>query len=140
MKDIIDTLTEDGSFSTLIAALNTTDLVGKLKEAGPFTFFAPNDDAFRRMNIDELARDKKAFADILLYHLMTGKMPSKDIGAHESLYTELGKSLTVHLEEGQPVIDNAKYVKPDIECTNGIIHVIDNVFLPQFSGWYCGCC
>ncbi|UFS70041.1 fasciclin domain-containing protein [Geomonas sp. RF6] len=140
MKDILETLTEDGSFSTLIAALNTTGLADKLKEAGPFTFFAPNDEAFRRVNVDEMARDKGTFTNILLYHLMTGKMMSSDIGAHESLYTECGKSLTVHLEEGRPVIDNAKYVRPDVECSNGVIHVIDNVFLPQFSGWYCGCC
>lgn len=140
MKDIMETLMGDDSFKTLVAALNSVNLAAKLKEPGPFTLFAPNDQAFQRVNVDEMARDKSTFANILTYHLLTGKMMSSDIGSHETLYTECGKSLTVHLEEGRPVIDNGKYVKTDIECSNGVIHVIDNVFLPQFSGWYCGSC
>lgn len=140
MKDILDTLAEKGSFTTLLAALNTTNLADRLKEPGPFTLFAPNDEAFTRVNIDQMARDKSNLASVLNYHLVTGKMMSADIGGHESIYTEEGKSLTVHLEEGKPVIDNGKYVQTDIECTNGVIHIIDNVFLPQFSGWYCGSC
>lgn len=140
MKDILETLTEEGTFYTLLNVLNTTNLAAKLKEGGPFTLFAPNDKAFERVNLDEMASDTGNLAEVLGYHLLTRKMASADIGGHETLYTVAGKSLTVHLEEGRPLIDNARYVKTDIECTNGVIHVIDNVFLPQFSGWYCGSC
>lgn len=140
MKDILETLTEDGSFQNLISTLNMVDLSKKLHEPGPFTFFAPNDEAFDRINIDEITKDKDNLVSILTYHLLTGKMSSSDIDQSESLYTENGKSLTVRIEDGRSLIDNGKFVKTDIECSNGVIHVIDNVFLPRFSGWYCACC
>jgi uncharacterized surface protein with fasciclin (FAS1) repeats len=140
MKDILETLKEDGSFQTLLSTLNMTDLGEKLKQPGPFTLFAPNDEAFKRVDFEEITRDKDNLRNLLRYHLLTGTMMADQIKDHESLYTECGKSLTVHLEEGLPVIDNGKYVKTDIKCANGVIHIIDNVFLPQFSGWYCGCC
>lgn len=140
MKDILQTLTEDGSFKTLLAALSSTELIEKLKGEGPFTLFAPSDLAFQRVNLDEMTKDASGFATTLNYHLLAGKMSSSDIGRRETLFTKAGKSLTVHLHEGHAVIDNAKVVRGDIECSNGVIHVIDNVFLPQFSGWYCGSC
>jgi len=140
VKDILETLTEDGSFKNLITTLNMTSLAEKLHEPGQFTFFAPNDAAFDRINFDEITKDRDNLASILTYHLMTGKMPSSEIEQSESLYTENGKSLTVRTEAGTVLIDNGKFVKTDIECSNGVIHVIDNVFLPRFSGWYCNCC
>ena len=140
MKDIMETLEEDGSFQTLLSTLKMTDLAEKLKQPGPFTLFAPNDAAFKRVDFEEITRDKDSLRNLLRYHLLTGKMSAADIGKGESIYTECGKSLSVHLEEGLPVIDNGKFVKTDIQCSNGIIQVIDNVFLPQFSGWYCGSC
>lgn len=140
MKDILETLTEDGSFQNLISTLNLADLVKKLQEPGPFTFFAPNDEAFDRINLDEITKDKSNLASILTYHLLTGKLSSSEIGQSESLSTENGKSLTVRIEQGLTLIDNGKFVTTDIECSNGVIHVIDNVFLPRFSGWYCACC
>jgi uncharacterized surface protein with fasciclin (FAS1) repeats len=140
VKTILETLSEDGSFKTLLSALNLADLAEKLKEPGPFTLFAPNDAAFERVNVEEITQDKENLALILSYHMLSGKMTAAEIDQNESIYTESGKSLTVHMEEGLPVIDNGKYVRTDIECSNGIVHVIDNVFLPQFSGWYCGCC
>lgn len=140
MKDILDTLTEDGSFQTLLSTLKMADLAEKLREPGPFTLFAPNDDAFKRVIVEEITADRDNLVSILTYHMVEGKLTAAEIARDESLMTSNGKSLTVLLEEGRQVIDNAKYVKTDIECTNGIIHIIDNVFLPQFSGWYCGCC
>lgn len=140
MKAILDTLAADGSFQTLLSVLKLADLSGSLDEAGPFTLFAPNDDAFQRINLDEITSDRDNLASILTYHIVPGKLTAAEIARDEQLMTTNGKSLTVLLEEGIQVIDNAKYVKADIECANGIIHVIDNVFLPQFSGWYCGCC
>jgi len=140
MKDILDTLTEDGSFQTLLSTLKMADLAEKLRGPGPFTLFAPNDDAFKRVIVEEITADRDNLVSILTYHMVEGKLTAAEIARDENLMTSNGKSLTVLLEEGRQVIDNAKYVKTDIECTNGIIHVIDNVFLPQFSGWYCGCC
>jgi uncharacterized surface protein with fasciclin (FAS1) repeats len=140
VKTILETLAEDGSFQTLLSTLDMVELSARLSKPGPFTLFAPNDAAFQRVNLEELKADADNLRSILSYHLLTGKMTSAEISQNESLYTECGKSLTVHLEEGLPVIDNGKYVKADIECSNGVIHVIDNVFLPQFSGWYCACC
>jgi len=140
MKDILETLTEDGSFQILISILDMADLAYMLHEPGPFTLFAPNDDAFDRINIDEITRDKDNLVSILTYHLLSGRMSSSEIDQSETLYTENGKSLTVRIEEGRSLIDNGKFVRTDIECSNGVIHVIDNVFLPRFSGWYCACC
>jgi uncharacterized surface protein with fasciclin (FAS1) repeats len=140
MKNIIDAITDDGSFQTLLSVLKTADLTDMLKGAGPFTLFAPNDEAFQRVNMDEITADREKLVSILTYHMVDGKLLAADIARDEQLMTINGKSLTVQLEEGLQVIDNAKYVRTDIECANGVIQVIDNVFLPQFSGWYCGCC
>jgi len=140
VKNILDTLGADGSFQTLLSTLKMADLTGTLSEPGPFTLFAPNDDAFKRVNVDEITSDRDNLVSLLTYHIIQEKLTAAEIAMNEQLMTSNGKSLTVLLEEGLQVIDNAKYVKTDIECSNGIIHVIDNVFLPQFSGWYCGCC
>jgi uncharacterized surface protein with fasciclin (FAS1) repeats len=140
MKDILDTLKADGTFQTLISLFELAGVAGSLGEQGPFTLFAPNDEAFTRVNVDEISGDRENLARLLAYHIADGKLTAADIARDEQLLTSSGKSLTVLLEEGRQVIDNAKYVETDIECTNGVIHVIDNVFLPQFSGWYCGCC
>lgn len=138
--DILGTLEDNGSFQTLLGLLEKAGLTGRLQEPGPFTLFAPNDEAFQRVNVEEISGDRDNLAQLLDYHLVEGKLTAAEIAADEQLMTISGKSLTVRLEEGLQVIDNARYVSTDIECANGIIQVIDNVFLPQFSGWYCGCC
>ncbi len=140
VKNIFETLAADGSFQTLLSLLQMADLAGTLTEPGPFTLFAPNDDACKRVNVDEITSDSANLVALLSYHILQGKITADEISRNEQLLTSSGKSLTVLLEEGHQVLDNAKYIKTDIECSNGIIHVIDNVFLPQFSGWYCGCC
>lgn len=140
MTDILETLAADGSFQTLLSLLKMADLADTLREPGPFTLFAPDDDAFKRINVDEITSDREKLVSLLTYHMVDGEFTATEIARDEQLMTSNGKSLTILLEEGQQVIDNAKYVKTDIRCSNGIIHVINNVFLPQFSGWYCGCC
>lgn len=140
MKDILETLTADGSFQTLLSTLKMADLIDRLGEPGPFTLFAPNDDAFKRVNVDEITSDRANLVSLLAYHIIAEELTSAEIALNEQLMTSNDKSLTVQLEGGLQVIDNARYVKTDIKCSNGIIHVIDNVFLPQFSGWYCSCC
>jgi len=140
MKDLYETLSADGSFQNLLTLLETAGLSGKLKEPGMITLFAPNDKAFTRFDVDEVTKEKDKLVALATYHFVDGKHTSADISREETLPTLNGKSLTVLTEDGIQVIDNAKYVATDIECSNGIIHVIDNVFLPQTSGWYCGCC
>lgn len=140
MKNILDTLTADDAFQTLLSILKMADLTDRLKEPGPLTLFAPNDEAFTRINLDEITAERDNLFSLLNYHIVRGKFTSSEIARNEQLMTCNNKSLSVRLEEGQQVIDNARYVKTDLECSNGIIHIIDNVFLPQFSGWYCGCC
>lgn len=140
VQNILETLDADGSFQTLLSTLKMADLTDRLGEPGPFTLFAPNDDAFKRVNLDEITSDRDNLVLLLTYHIIAGELTSAEIARNEQLMTSNDKSLTVQLEEGLQVIDNARYVKSDIKCSNGIIHVIDNVFLPQFSGWYCSCC
>ena len=138
MKDIMETIKSDASLSTLATLLENANLVERLKGSGPYTLFAPNNDAFVRMNIGKTVLDPKNLSNTLTYHLVAGKHSFKEI--HEmmsgKLETETGKSLTVEMDEGEMVVDNGKFVTTDIECSNGVIHIIDNVFQPQLSGWY----
>jgi len=138
MKDIMETIKIDASLVTLANALEKVNLEDMLKVAGPYTFFAPNNDAFDRMDIAKFLEDPKVLTETLTYHLVAGKYSAKEI--HEmgsgKLVTETGKALTVELDEGEVVVDNGKFVTTDIECSNGVIHIIDNVFQPQLSGWY----
>ena len=138
MKDIMETIKSDASLSTLAILLEKANLVERLKGSGPYTLFAPNNDACIRMNLEKTVLDPKNLSNTLTYHLVAGKHSFKEI--HEmmsgKLETETGKSLTVEMDEGEMVVDNGKFVTTDIECSNGVIHIIDNVFQPQLSGWY----
>lgn len=136
MADIMDTLRKDPTFKTLVSYLEEANLAETLNGAGPYTLFAPNDEAFVRMNIAEFLKDPKNLRETLTYHLVSGKHSAKEIGAMDDVATENGKSLTINFDEGETVIDNAKFVTTDIECSNGLIHIIDNVFQPSLSGWY----
>jgi uncharacterized surface protein with fasciclin (FAS1) repeats len=136
MNDILTTLSEIGSMQTLLNAINKAGLNEMLKGSGPFTMFAPNDEAFTRMNTTGLLEDPASLKSTISYHLASGRHTAEDIRKMESLGTENGKSLTIAIDEGETVVDNGKFIKSDIECTNGIIHIIDNVFQPHLSGWY----
>ncbi|OEU75052.1 MAG: fasciclin [Desulfuromonadales bacterium C00003107] len=140
MNDILSTLKEDGSFTILLAALKKADLEAQLNGAGPITLFAPNDQAFSRINTEGLMSDPDKLHSTLTYHIIEEQIDRAGIEATESIYTLNGKQLTVQLDVGQHKIDNAFLVSTDIRCSNGLIHVIDNVFLLKFSGWYCACC
>jgi uncharacterized surface protein with fasciclin (FAS1) repeats len=136
MQDIYATVAADGTMRKLANYLEIAGLAGTLKGAGPYTLFAPDDNAFIRMNIERELEDRDKLKSTLTYHLVSGKYTAAEITEMETLGTENGKSLTITLDEGDTVVDNAKFVKTDIECTNGIIHIIDNVFQPHLSGWY----
>lgn len=136
MQDIFDTLAADETMNALVKALKKAGLVEMLQGAEPYTLFAPDSDAFIRMDIEKDLSDLDKLKSILTYHLVSGKYSAADIKEMETLGTMEGKSLTIALDEGSVVVDNGKFVKTDIECSNGIIHIVDNVFKPHLSGWY----
>jgi len=135
LKDIVDTAVADGRFTTLVAAVGAAELVETLKGEGPFTVFAPTDDAFAALpagTIDELLKpeNKQKLTDILLYHVVSGKVMAADVTALTSAPTVLGKDVAVKVDMGNVYINEAKVIITDIETSNGIIHVIDAVLLP----------
>lgn len=134
MKDIVDTAVSAGSFNTLVTAVKAAGLVDALKGAGPFTVFAPNDAAFKKLpagTLDAVLKDKNKLTDILKYHVVPGKIMAADVVKQRSLKTLEGKPLSVDASGGKVMINNAQVIKPDIMCNNGIIHVIDSVLLPK---------
>jgi transforming growth factor-beta-induced protein len=133
--DIVDTAVADGRFKTLAAALTAAGLVDTLKGAGPFTVFAPTDDAFAKLpagTIDTLLKpeNKQKLTDILLYHVVSGKVASADVAKLTSAKTVLGKDVTIKVDNGNVYVNDAKVIITDIETSNGVIHVIDSVLLP----------
>jgi uncharacterized surface protein with fasciclin (FAS1) repeats len=131
-KDIVDTAVSAGSFNTLAAALQAADLVDTLKGEGPFTVFAPTDAAFAKIpkaDLDALLADKAKLSAVLTYHVVPGKVMSKDVKAG-MVKTVEGSSLTVSTMGGVKV-DNAKVTAVDIVADNGVIHVIDTVVMPN---------
>ncbi len=134
-KDIVDTAIADGRFTTLVAALQAAGLVDALKAEGPFTVFAPTDDAFAKLpagTLDELLKpeNKQKLTDILLYHVVNGKVMAADVAGMTSATTLLGKDVAIKVDMGNVYINDAKVVITDIETSNGVIHVIDTVLLP----------
>ena len=133
-KDIVDTAVGAGSFKTLAAALGAAGLVDTLKGKGPFTVFAPTDEAFAKIpkaDLDVLLKDKAKLTAILTYHVVPGKVMAADVRAGK-VKTVQGSELTISTTGGV-MVDNAKVVKTDIVADNGVIHVIDSVRDPQVS-------
>jgi transforming growth factor-beta-induced protein len=135
-KDIVDTAVAAGDFKTLAAALQAAGLVDTLKGPGPFTVFAPTDEAFAKLpagTVEELLKpeNKEKLVAILTYHVVPGKVMANDVVKMTSAKTVNGKSLTITRQNGAVMVDNAKVIHPDIEASNGVIHVIDSVILPQ---------
>ena len=136
-NDIVETAIADGRFTTLVAAIQAAGLVDTLKGEGPFTVFAPTDDAFAKLpagTIDELLMPEnlEQLKNILLYHVVAGKVMAADVVALESADTVLGQSLTIKVEDGNVYLnDNVQVIITDIETSNGVIHVIDTVLLPE---------
>lgn len=135
-KDIVDTAVADGRFTTLGAALQAAELVDTLKGEGPFTVFAPTDDAFAALpagTLDSLLlpENKQKLTDILLYHVVSGKVMAADVVGLTSAPTVLGKDITVKVQDGSVYLnDTVQVIITDIETSNGVIHVIDAVLLP----------
>jgi uncharacterized surface protein with fasciclin (FAS1) repeats len=134
-SDIVDTAVEAGSFKTLVAAVKAAGLVDTLKGAGPFTVFAPNDAAFAKLpkgTVEDLLKpeNKAKLVSILTYHVVSGKVMSKDIAGKEMKEKSVqGSEISIDAKK-DVMIDKAKVVKPDIVASNGVIHVIDTVIMP----------
>jgi uncharacterized surface protein with fasciclin (FAS1) repeats len=131
-KDIVDTAVGAGNFKTLAAALSAAGLVDTLKGKGPFTVFAPTDDAFAKIpkaQLDALLADKAKLTAVLTYHVVPGKVMAKDVKAGK-VKTVQGSELTV-ATGGAVTVDGAKVTATDIVADNGVIHVIDSVVLPK---------
>ncbi|MDW8052548.1 MAG: fasciclin domain-containing protein [Armatimonadota bacterium] len=132
-KDIVDTAVEAGQFKTLVKLVQEAGLVDTLRGKGPFTVFAPTDDAFAKLpkaQVDALLKDKEALKRVLLYHVAQGKYMAKDVVKQRSLKTMQGQSIRIRVQGNVVRVNDARMVKADIECTNGVIHVIDRVILP----------
>lgn len=130
--DIVDTAVAAGNFKTLAAALQEAGLVDTLKGKGPFTVFAPTDEAFAKLpkeQLDALLKDKAKLSAVLTYHVVPGKVMAKDVKAGK-VKTVQGSELTVTTAGGVKV-DRANVVKTDIVADNGVIHVIDAVIVPR---------
>lgn len=131
-KDIVDTAVAAGQFKTLATALQAAGLVDTLKGKGPFTVFAPTDEAFAKIpkaDLDALLKDKAKLTAVLTYHVVAGKVMAKDVKAGK-VKTVQGSELTV-ATTGGVTVDNAKVIKTDIAASNGVIHVIDTVVVPK---------
>ena len=131
--DIVETAISAGQFKTLVTALQEADLVDTLKGDGPFTVFAPTDAAFAKLPagaLDALVKDKDKLAAVLTYHVVPGKVMAAQVKPGK-VKTVQGESLNVSSQGGSVMVDNAKVTKTDIGASNGVIHVIDTVILPQ---------
>ncbi len=131
-KDIVDTAVAAGSFKTLATALGAAGLVDTLKGKGPFTVFAPTDEAFAKIpkaDLDALLQDKAKLTAVLTYHVVAGKVMAADVKAGK-VKTVQGSELTVSTTGGV-MVDSAKVIKTDIVADNGVIHVIDRVIMPK---------
>ncbi|MDU8943883.1 fasciclin domain-containing protein [Ovoidimarina sediminis] len=134
-KDIVDTAVEAGSFSTLVAAVEAAGLVETLKGEGPFTVFAPTDEAFAALpegTVEELLKpeNRDQLTAILTYHVVPGKVMSTDLSNGMEAATVQGSDVTI-MTEGGVTVEEANVVTADIETSNGVIHVIDQVILPE---------
>ncbi len=134
-NDIVAVASGNGSFNTLVAAVKAAGLVETLQGPGPFTVFAPTDDAFAKLpkgTVEDLLKpeNKEKLVAILTYHVVAGKVMAADVKTMKAK-TVNGKSLDVKVSDGVVTVDKAKVIKTDVPASNGVIHVIDTVVLPN---------
>lgn len=133
MSDIVDTAIQAGSFSTLVSAVKAAGLVDTLKGEGPFTVFAPTDEAFAKLpagTVEGLLQDIPKLKKILTYHVVSGKVMAADVVKLKSAKTVEGSEVKIDASNGGVKINNASVATPDVAADNGVIHVIDTVLLP----------
>lgn len=133
-RNIVETAVAAGSFKTLAAALQAAGLVETLSGKGPFTVFAPTDEAFAKLpagTVEALLQDREKLTAILTYHVVAGEVPSSEVVKLTSAKTVNGQDVKIQVMGGQVMVNNAHVVKADVKASNGVIHVIDTVILPK---------
>lgn len=133
-NDIVTTAIEAGNFTTLAKALQAANLVNALKGDGPFTVFAPTDEAFAKLPdgaLENLIKDKEALKNVLLYHVVSGKVTSDEVVKLSNAKTMSGKLLNIDVKNGKVMINQSKVTNADIKTSNGVIHIIDTVLMPE---------
>ncbi|SEF57999.1 Uncaracterized surface protein containing fasciclin (FAS1) repeats [Vibrio hangzhouensis] len=135
-KDIVDVAVDNGSFTTLVAAIQAAGLVDTLKGEGPFTVFAPTDDAFAKLpegTLESLLKpeNKDQLVAILTYHVVSGKVMAADVMGLDKATTVQGQDVMISQQDGKVMVDGAAVVATDVMASNGVIHVIDAVILPK---------
>ena len=135
-SDIVDTAVSAGSFKTLVAAVKAAGLVETLKGEGPFTVFAPTDEAFAKLpkgTVESLLKPENLakLQAILTYHVVPGRIMAADVVKLTGASSVQGQQIDIAIKGGKVFVDNASVVKTDIECSNGVIHVIDTVIMPK---------
>jgi uncharacterized surface protein with fasciclin (FAS1) repeats len=134
MRNIIETAEADGRFTKLLGVIATAGMATKLADEGPFTLFAPTDEAITGVSevvFNEIMSDRRNVSDILAYHVVAGKLVSDDLRMMESIKTLLGDHVNISETEGEIHVNTATIIQPDIECSNGYIHVIDALLIPR---------
>jgi transforming growth factor-beta-induced protein len=132
-QTIVDIAVADGRFTTLVAALQAAELVDTLSSDGPFTVFAPTDDAFAALpegTVDALLADVPALTDVLLYHVVPGNVPAAEVVTLSSANTALGQPVNISFDGTNVKVNEAQVIITDIQASNGVIHVIDTVLIP----------
>lgn len=133
MNNIVEIAVADGRFKTLVAAVTAAGLADTLKGAGPFTVFAPTDDAFAKLpkgTVEELLKDTPKLKDILLYHVVSGKVMAADVVKLSTAKTVEGKPVTFKVDGNKVMVNDAQVIIADLPASNGVIHVLDKVILP----------
>jgi uncharacterized surface protein with fasciclin (FAS1) repeats len=132
--NILETAAAAGNFTKLLAAIDAAELEDTLNGDGPFTVLAPNDSAFAKIpenDLQELLEDKDKLTKVLTYHVIAGKNMAKDVTEMTSAKTIEGSDVTIASENGEVKVNDAKVLKRDIDCDNGVIHVLDTVLMPK---------
>lgn len=133
-KDIVTVAVEAGSFKTLATALTEAGLVETLKGAGPFTVFAPTDEAFAKLpkgTLEGLLKDKEALKKVLLYHVVSGNVSSKDVVKLDKAKTVGGQDVMIKVKDGKVYVNKSQVTTADVQASNGVIHIIDTVLIPK---------
>jgi uncharacterized surface protein with fasciclin (FAS1) repeats len=132
-KNIVQTAQAAGNFKTLTKLVTKAGLAATLSQPGPYTVFAPTDAAFKKVpksTLTSLAKNRAKLRAVLLYHVVAGKVPSSEVVMMKSVKTVNGKSVRIRTSNGSVFVNNARVIKPDVNASNGVIHVINRVLIP----------
>lgn len=133
-KDVVDTAIDAGTLKTLVKAIQEAGMAATLKGQGPFTVFAPTDEAFAKLppgTLDTLMQDKQKLSALLSAHVVSGRLLAADVAKMQSAKTVNGQEVTFTVKDGVPMVNNAKIIKADVLASNGVIQVIDTVIQPK---------